>query len=129
MLEPWAQKAAIEYLGGLSEPDIKSQEYTLNKLITENLSKISKVRIIGPAGPESRGNIVNFIIEGMEMQAVAELLDKTNNIMVRSGMHCAHPWFNSRGLPASLRVSVYFYNTTEEAEIFIQTLEKIIRYF
>ena len=53
------------------------------------------------------------------------MLDQMANIQVRSGQHCVHSWFNSRQIKGSVRASVYFYNTEEEAQIFIGNLKKI----
>jgi cysteine desulfurase/selenocysteine lyase len=122
-------EAAIKYLEELGEFNIKKQEYALNKLLTEELLKLPGINILGPANPELRGNIVNFISEDIDSLVLARLLDETKNIMVRAGMHCAHPWFNAQGLPPSVRISVYFYNTEEEIAIFIKTLGEIIKYF
>ena len=123
-------EAAIEYLEQIGESNIKNQEYILNSLLTEKILNLpADITILGPRDPKLRGNIVNFIIKDIDSLALAQLLDETNNIMTRAGMHCAHPWFNTYKLPPSLRVSTYFYNTEGEAEIFIQTLDKIIKYF
>jgi cysteine desulfurase/selenocysteine lyase len=46
-------------------------------------------------------------------------------VMVRSGQHCVHSWFNSRQIKGSVRASTYFYNTLEEAAIFTENLKKI----
>jgi len=54
-------------------------------------------------------------------------LDNTKNITVRSGMHCLHSWFNSRGINGSVRASVYFYNNEEEIAILVESLKRIVR--
>jgi cysteine desulfurase/selenocysteine lyase len=55
------------------------------------------------------------------------MLDQVANIAVRSGQHCVHSWFNSRGIAGSVRASLYFYNTLAEVEIFLETFQKIIK--
>ena len=50
--------------------------------------------------------------------------------MVRSGQHCVHSWFNSRGIEnGSLRASAYFYNTEEEAKLFADTFCEAVEAF
>lgn len=122
-------ETAIEYLEEMGESNIKNHIYALNKLLTEKLLNLPDINILGPTEPNLRGNIVNFIVKGIDSLALAQLLDDTNNIMIRAGMHCAHPWFNAHKFSPSLRVSFYFYNTAEEIEIFVQTFEKIIKNF
>ena len=108
---------------------IKNAELELNALLTEKLLGFPDIKLLGPEKPELRGSIVNFTIKGINSEEVADLMNTTNNIMVRAGMHCMHAWFNEHNMPASIRLSLYFYNTEEEIMIFIQTLGKIIKYF
>jgi cysteine desulfurase/selenocysteine lyase len=46
-------------------------------------------------------------------------------IMVRSGQHCVHSWFNSQNIVGSVRASSYFYNTVEEASFLVENIKKI----
>jgi selenocysteine lyase/cysteine desulfurase len=57
------------------------------------------------------------------------MLSKTRNIMLRSGVHCAHSWYHEEELPATLRVSLGVYNTKEEVDTFLETLENFIRFY
>ena len=117
--------AAAEYLQKIGLENIEKHEIELNKFITEEISKIPGVKILGPQNPELRGGIISFVVEGMDMHYIAQLLDNLENIAVRSGQHCVHSWFNANNVPGSVRASLYFYNTKEEAKIFIDTLKKI----
>jgi cysteine desulfurase/selenocysteine lyase len=116
--------AAVEYLSKIGFDKIGRREYELNKFITEGISEIPKAKIIGPPEPERRGGIVSFYIEGVDPHQVALVLDESANIMIRSGQHCVHSWFDAHGLGGSARASLYFYNTLGEAEIFIENLKK-----
>ena len=117
--------AACEYLDEISLENIEKHEIELNKIITEGISSISGLHILGPKQAELRGGIISFVIDGLDMHYIAQLLDKMANIAVRSGQHCVHSWFNAHNLPGSVRASLYLYNTKEEAKIFIETLKKI----
>ncbi|MEJ6654284.1 MAG: aminotransferase class V-fold PLP-dependent enzyme, partial [Euryarchaeota archaeon] len=66
----------------------------------------------------------------LSVHDMAILLDESAAVMVRSGQHCVHSWFNSRGHEnGSLRASAYIYNTEEEAKLFSDTLEEIVNAF
>jgi len=117
--------AAAEYLEKIGMENIERHEIELNMFITDEISKIPGLKIIGPQNPELRSGIISFIIEGMDMHYVAKMLDNVANIAVRSGQHCVHSWFNSCGMAGTVRASLYFYNTIEEAVIFIGALKKI----
>ena len=54
-------------------------------------------------------------------------LDETANVAIRSGMHCVHSWFNSRGINGSARASFYMYNTPAAADLFAEALEETQR--
>jgi len=53
------------------------------------------------------------------------MLDQMANVLVRSGQHCVHSWFNARQIKGSVRASVYFYNTLEEVRVLVECLRKI----
>ncbi|MEM3690515.1 MAG: aminotransferase class V-fold PLP-dependent enzyme, partial [Candidatus Micrarchaeia archaeon] len=82
--------------------------------------------ILGPKEAEKRGGIVSFNIEGINHHEVAVMLDEYN-IMVRSGQHCVHSWFNAHNIAGSVRASFYLYNTKEEAEKFVSAVAEIAK--
>ena len=57
------------------------------------------------------------------------MLDSMSGIMIRSGMHCAHPFYVSRAIDGSARASAYLYNSREEMDIFTDTVRKIAETF
>ncbi len=118
---------AVKYLENVGFENIKSQEEKLNRIISEGFKDLSQINIIGPANPEFRGGIINFYHQKMASHEINLLLDKTYNIMARSGRHCVHAWYNSRNIRDSVRASVYFYNTESEAEYFVESIKKIIK--
>ncbi len=118
---------AVKYLQQIGFKDIIRQELELNKFITEEISKIPSVRIIGPLDPALRGGIISFWVEGMDSHQVALVMDEMSGIMIRSGQHCVHSWFNAHQIKSSVRASLYFYNMIAEAKIFVESLNKIIK--
>lgn len=121
--------AAMDYLDGIGLAEIDEHVRVLNAAATRALARIRGVRILGPADAAGRGGTLNFYVEGVDSVTLAALLDRTANVMLRAGVHCAHPWFNATGTPPSLRASFYLYNTLDEVAAFAQTLERILRSF
>jgi len=115
---------AARYLEKVGKEKIEKHENDLNKFISERLLQIKGTSIIGPKQVEMRGGIVSFNIEGLNHHDVAIMLDG-NNIMVRSGQHCVHSWFNAHNIPGCARLSLYLYNTKEECEIFLEKVSEI----
>lgn len=119
--------AAARYLQDIGFDAIQKQEHLINECITTGIQDIPGLHIIGPADPKLRGGIVSFYIDGIDSHRIALMLDQMAGIMVRSGQHCVHSWFHAHQIKGSVRASLYFYNTQEEAELFISNLKKIRR--
>lgn len=117
--------AALRYLQSVGFDAIQRQEALLNQHITQGIRSIPGLKILGPADPHLRGGIVTFTVDGIDSHRIALMLDQMANIQVRSGQHCVHSWFHAHQVPGSVRASLYFYNTLEEAQIFVTSLNKI----
>lgn len=117
---------AVNYLKKIGFPVIEERELELNRRLTETLTSINNLKIIGPADPGLRGGIVSFYIPGIDHHQIALMLDESAGFLVRSGQHCVHSWFANQKIPGSVRASFYFYNTMEEVEAFIQSLKKVL---
>ena len=118
---------ALKYLQAIGDKTIQKQETLLNELITREISRIPRLCMIGPSNPELRGGIFSFYLKGVDSHQIALMLDQMAGILVRSGQHCVHSWFNAHGIPGSVRASFYFYNTLSEAELFVSQLNKIAK--
>ena len=117
--------AAAKYLQEVGFDAIQKQETLLNQQITAEIKDLPRLKLIGPADPRLRGGIVTFYMEGIDSHRIAMMLDQMASIMVRSGQHCVHSWFNAHKIAGSVRASLYFYNTSEEAALFAANLKKI----
>jgi cysteine desulfurase/selenocysteine lyase len=56
------------------------------------------------------------------------MLDKMG-IAVRTGNHCAQPVMTRFGIDGTVRISMCFYNTTEEIDVLGTGIEKVISMF
>ncbi len=118
---------AVRYLNNISVDAIQKQELELNTFITSEITKNPRLKILGPKDPAYRSGIISFTVEGADVHQVALMLDSSAGIMIRSGQHCVHSWFNARNIKGSVRASLYFYNTLKEAEQFVISLDKVLR--
>lgn len=117
---------AVKYLNNIGFSEIEKSEQRLNGYISQELLKIPNLKIIGPQDSNLRGGILSFYIEGVDHHQIALLLDQSAKILVRSGQHCVHSWFQQHKITGSVRVSLYLYNNMEEAELFIKELKRIV---
>jgi cysteine desulfurase/selenocysteine lyase len=119
--------AAIEYLSEMDMSEIQEKEASLNKVMSSIIQDVDGVSIIGPRDASLRGGICSVLLDNIDSHDVAILLDEAAGVMVRSGMHCVHSWFNEHQIKnGSLRASVYFYNTDEEVRLFAETLVEAV---
>jgi cysteine desulfurase/selenocysteine lyase len=118
---------AARYLERIGVEGIDNHERGLNKAISQVLSEIPNLQRVGVQDPELNGGIIAFNIRGMKYHDISLMLDRSHGIMIRSGQHCCHSWFNGHGIEGSARASLYLYNTQEEAEIFAEAVKKIAK--
>ncbi len=121
--------AAAEYLQNIGLSEIEQHNIKLNRILTDGLSNHDEISLIAPMDPDLRGNTFSFNIKGVDCHDVAMMLDELENIMIRSGMHCVHSWFNHHKINGSARAAMYLYNTEDEMKTFCDTVEKIIKNF
>jgi cysteine desulfurase/selenocysteine lyase len=97
--------------------------------MTEAVLNLCDVRILGPADPAGRGSVLNFVPDRIRAMDLARLLDEVAGIMVRSGRHCVHSWFNATLTPDSVRVSFGPYNTLAEVDALADHLDSLLTHF
>lgn len=117
---------ALKYLNKIGMDKIREQEVFLRKYLIEKLMPITYIDIINL---ESDSGIVSFNVNKVFSQDVAYYLNKYN-ICVRAGDHCAKILKSSVGVTNSVRVSLYFYNSTEEIDNLVELLsdyDKIVK--
>jgi cysteine desulfurase/selenocysteine lyase len=125
-----ATGAAIDYLSTLNMNDVHEHEVRLNTIMSNGVKDLEGVSIIGPEDPSKRGGICSLLLDDkLPVHDIALLLDEVSGVMVRSGQHCVHSWFNSKGYNGSLRASAYFYNTEEDVRRFVDTFSEAVQAF
>jgi cysteine desulfurase/selenocysteine lyase len=121
--------AALNYLSKIGMNNVKEHSLKLQKLISSELSEISSLSIVGPKDPSERSGIFSFNINGMNSHDIAVMLDNADNIMIRSGMHCAHPFFVSRNINGCARASFHIYNNDDDILRFTSAVKKLAATF
>ncbi len=117
--------AAVKYLSGLGMEAVCEHESELNKTATAGLQDVASVSILEPQDARHRDGILSFNVKGMTSHDVAMIADEVAKVEIRSGMHCVHPYFLSRGMDGCARASFYIYNTKEECKKFVDTVKFI----
>lgn len=117
---------AAKYLKNLGMNAICRHEQKLTKRLLLGLADINNVTIYGPQNLKNRIGVVSFTIDRIHPHEIAYLLDERVAILVRSGDHCSIPLMKYLGLEnGTVRASLYLYNTLEEIDLLIETVEEI----
>ncbi|MDO9549457.1 MAG: aminotransferase class V-fold PLP-dependent enzyme [Methanoregula sp.] len=119
---------AAGYLENIGMENIQRHEEQLTTRLINGLARNEKIHVYAPHRPETRIGVVSFTVDGFHPHEVAQQLDEAADILVRSGHHCCQPLMESLGLPdGTVRASLALYNTSEEIDMLIATLEELTR--
>lgn len=119
-------KQAIELAKIMNDKELLDNQKAISEYLLDALTKDSRIRLYGvPRGTEQKIPLYSFSVEGAHHEDLALILDKMG-VAVRSGQMCAEPLMDRFGVTGMLRASLAPYNTMEEAEYFIKSLDKAI---
>ena len=115
---------ALKYMQQLGLDDIQQQENLLLAHGTKLLSAIDGIRFIGTA--KNKCSVISFLVDGCHPFDIGIMLD-ANGIAIRTGHHCCQPLMQRLNIDGTCRASFAFYNTTEEIDVFVDTLAKVVK--
>lgn len=118
--------AAIDYLQSLDMAHIFAYEQYLLDYASAIIKACSGFRVIGEAA--HKVPVLSFVHESIHPHDVGTILD-SEGFAVRTGHHCAMPVMDFFQVPATTRLSLSFYNTTEELDRFASALLKVKEVF
>jgi cysteine desulfurase/selenocysteine lyase len=120
-------KPALDFIKLLNDKELVEYNDKVRDYLLEKLTSDSRIRLYGvPRGTfKQKIPLFSFTVNGVHHEDLALILDKMG-IAVRSGQMCAEPVMDRFGVTGMLRVSLAPYNTMEEAEYFMNCLNKAI---
>ncbi len=118
--------AAAEYLLGIGLAEIHAYESALVNYAMERLDKLEGIRIYGPR--DKRSALVSFSLEGIHPHDISTMLDE-DFIAVRAGHHCTQILHAVLEVSSTTRASFAFYNTREEVDLLLESLQKTVKFF
>jgi cysteine desulfurase/selenocysteine lyase len=114
--------AAIDYLMTIGMSNIAAYEHELLGYLTQGLLSVPGLRIIGTAN--EKAGVASFVLDECRVEDVGKAL-AAEGIAVRAGHHCAQPILRRFGLEATVRPSLALYNTTDDVDALVSTLQRI----
>ncbi len=124
-----AFKYAIDFVNDIGKNEIRNYENELLKYFVETLYATSltedKIKLIGTS--KNKVSVQSFTINGMHHFDVGMMLD-AKGIAVRTGHHCTQPLMQYFGIEGTVRASFAVYNTKEEIDVFVEALERLVKF-
>ena len=118
--------SAIEYLNTVGYDTIQQLELGLFQYAMKRLREIDGITIYGTA--PKKAAIISFNIGDVHAHDVGTSFDELG-VAIRVGHHCAQPIMTHFGIPATVRVSMSFYNTMAEIDRFIEGVNNTKAFF
>jgi cysteine desulfurase/selenocysteine lyase len=93
---------------------------------TEKVLQIPGLRIIGTA--RFKATVISFVLENpaVSILQIGMELDH-DGVAVRTGHHCCQPVMDRMEVPGTSRISMAFYNTREDIDIAVASLQRIVQ--
>lgn len=122
----YAFDADLAYLEGLGMDRVEERERTLASYLTDSLSALGFVDVIGPSNGSRHVGAVAFNVRGVHPHDVASILDGSG-ICIRAGHHCAQPLLSylDVAMGSTCRASVALYNDKADIDRLVEGLETV----
>ena len=117
---------SIKFIQDLGIKNIEKHENQVPEYGLEKLRKNNSVNIIG--NPKKRASIISFTMKGIHPHDIATILDD-DGVAIRAGHHCCQILHEKLGIPASARASLGVYNSKDDIDILIDSINKCKKVF
>lgn len=118
-----AFSAALDYLENIGMDKVREHEIELTKYALEKMSTIKGIKLYGTSDMKKRGGVISFNLGDIHPHDLATIIDE-DGVAIRSGHHCAQVLMERLDVSATSRASFYIYNTKEEVDVFIRSLNR-----
>ncbi len=113
---------AIDYIQSIGRNVIHDYESQLIEYAANRLKNAPGVQLVGD--PTHRSGAISFTMDNAHPHDIGTILD-TEGIAIRSGHHCCEPLMTRYGISSTARVSIALYNTHEDIDALISSLDKV----
>ena len=118
-----ALKEAIDFYYDVGFDNILNHEKELIDYLYGKLASDDNIQLLCGDKPNA---VLSFNVKGIHHEDLAMFLDEYG-IATRPGQHCAMLFHKKFGLTGSVRVSLGIYNTKDEMDFFVDSLNEIKR--
>ena len=115
--------AALDYLENIGMDKVREHEIELTEYALEKMSAIKGIKLYGTSDMKKKGGVISFNLGDIHPHDLATIIDE-DGVAIRSGHHCAQVLMERLDVSATSRASFYIYNTKEEVDVFIRSLNR-----
>ncbi len=121
--------SAIDFIRETGIDNIGKHRHRLVERLHEGISRLEGITVYSRPEKGKNSGIVAFNFDWADSNEIAYILDKKYNIAVRAGLHCAPAAHATLGTlrRGAVRISPGWFNTMDEIEYVIKTIEEISR--
>lgn len=120
--------AAVDYLERIGMGNVRRHERDLTAYALSKMADIPGLTVYGPRDPDRRGGVISFNFADVHPHDVAQIMDE-EGVAIRSGHHCAQVLMERLDVAATSRASFYVYNTKDEVDVLVGSLQKVAKVF
>ena len=121
-----ALATALDYIQSIGLDKIAAHEEDLTRYAMQRMQEVEGMTFFGTAAAKT--SVVSFNVGAIHPMDLGTLLDRLG-VAIRTGHHCAQPLMARCGVESMARISFGLYNTREEVDAFIQSLQRVVNMF
>ena len=121
ILEAIGLGAAINWVLGMDRDAVTKHKTTIYNRMFDAVRGLNGVKVFGTQ--PGKGPVLTLAVDGAHPHDLAQIMDRYG-VAVRAGHHCAQPLMHELGVTATLRASVGVYNNLDDADRFVEALDK-----
>ena len=118
--------SALRYLLTLGYDKIEAYNKELNEYFYGKIQESKNVKLLFPI---SNNHVPIFTFgltnENLNIHYIAKILSDSYNICVSAGYQCCQPLYNTVNKKGGIRVSLQFYNTKNDADVFFEKINEL----
>jgi len=117
---------AIDFINEIGIDEIHRYEDELLNYAKEKMKDLDFVELYYPQG--NKISVLSFNVKEVHPHDVSQILDM-NGVAIRTGHHCTQPLMSYLEIPSCCRMSISIYNTKEDIDKLVETLQKVKEFF
>ena len=126
IMEIMGLHACINYISTIGFKHIQEIEDSLYEQLINEVQSLKDFTIHGESNHKAA--ILSFSIKDIHPHDIGTIMDQ-EHIAIRVGHHCAQPLMKRLAVPATARISIGCYNTSDDITKCVTALKKVVEFF